>query len=91
MQHRLPDCHNGQWSEIAQWVAAWTTQFHLDAPSVPAPILYMPMGYAKNIQSTAYQQLSCVVNLLSAVGRHINKQPNVESKPINRLVADLGD
>ena len=37
------------WSEIAEWIAAWTTQLQQDDPSLPAPILYMTQGYAQNI------------------------------------------
>ena len=69
------------WSEIAQWVAAWTTQFHLDAPSVPAPILYMPMGYAKNISPQLINSFlaSSISYPLWVVD--INKQPNVDPNP----------
>ena len=37
------------WSEIAEWIAAWTTQLQQEDTSLDAPILYMTQGYAQNI------------------------------------------
>lgn len=37
------------WGEIAQWIAAWTTQLQQDDPALSAPILYMTQGYAENL------------------------------------------
>ena len=70
------------WSEIAEWIAAWTKQLQQDAPSLPAPILYMPQGYAQNISPQLINSyLSSPVSYRLWVV-DINDSPNIDPNPV---------
>ena len=69
------------WSEMAEWIAAWTAQLQQDAPSLPAPILYMTQGYAQNISPQLINSY-----LSSPISYHlwvadINDSPNIDPSP----------
>ena len=69
------------WSEIAEWIAAWTTQLQQDDPSLNAPILYMTQGYAQNISPQLINSY-----LTSPISYHlwvadINDSPNIDPSP----------
>lgn len=69
------------WSEIAEWIAAWTTQLQQDNSSLPAPILYMTQYYAENISPQLinnYLSSSVFYRLWIA---DINNSPNVDPNP----------
>ena len=69
------------WSEIAEWVAAWTTQLKNDDSALSAPILYMPMGYARNISPQLIDSyLSSPISYPLWIA-DINNSPNVDPSP----------
>ena len=69
------------WSEIAEWVAAWTKQVQLDAPTVCAPILYMTQGYAANISPQLINDYSSSPIACQLWVADINDSPNIDSSP----------
>jgi hypothetical protein len=69
------------WAEIAEWIAAWTTQLQQDDPTLNAPILYMTEAYAGKISPQLIDSYlpSPISFPLWIVD--INNSPNIDSAP----------
>ena len=73
------------WSQIAEWVAAWTTQLQQDLQHdggpVVTPILYMNQNYAQNLSPSLINSfLSSPVTFQLWVS-DINDSPNIDPNP----------